>query len=261
MKKIVSGGWWVVGSRQRLRFIFVFFFLTATHDSPLTTHPLYAASPNRVVIRTSDGTLFSGSLEDKDGNLVMIKTDEGEDLNLPIEEITAINGAAPASFFKRFIPVIPESRFQTLAVSPNPNLRYTFKFLSNWHPSKLSNGFTFSGPDDDPRWEGFRFTVSLEAPLTLTGDQSYKAVLDRLTKAGSMVLSESYETVLGTPTLRTTEMAKGNFAVRALRQLRIVNGQKCLLEVSMSSLMKDKLNRPMAIALFEKVVGSIKFPK
>ena len=42
-------------------------------------NPSWAAAkpdPNRVLIRTSDGSLFKGSLEDKDGNLVTIKTDE-----------------------------------------------------------------------------------------------------------------------------------------------------------------------------------------
>ena len=216
---------------------------------------------DRVEIRTSDDSSFQGALEDKDGNLVTIKTDQGETLNLPMEEIRSINGIPPANFFKKFIPVIPESRFQTLDVSVKDKVRYAFKFLSSWNKSQLSNGYLFTGPEDDRRWEGYRFSVNLESPPASSGEITYKSVLEKITKGGTAVLSESYDTVHGAETLRTTEVMKGNFAARALRQIRTVNGEKCLLEISMSHQVKEKLNSPMAIALFEKVAGSIRFPR
>ena len=217
---------------------------------------------NHVVIRTSDDSVFRGSLEDKDGNLVTIRTENGEDLNLPVEEILSINGIAPSVFFKKFIPSIPDSLFSPAEISANSGkVRMLFKFLGAWNKSKIANGFLFAGPDDDRRWEGFRFMVTLESPpSSIKGEFSYKGILKKASDGGSAVLSESYQTVLGTETLRTTEVAKGNLASRTLRQLRVVNGEKCLLELILSHQMKEKLNQPMAIALFEKVVSSIQFP-
>ena len=217
------------------------------------------ARSNRVAIRTSDGTFFHGTLEDKDGGLVLIKTDDGEELNLPLEEIKTINGLSPASFFKKFMPVIPESLFQTMDVTVGGKVRYAFKFLSAWQPSKLSNGYVFSGPDDDPRWEGYSFAIYLESPSSIPGDFNYASILKKVASDGNTVLSESYDMTLGTQTLRTTEMNKGAVASRNLRQIRTVGGEKRLLEISLSHQVKEKLNRPLAISLFEKVVGSLKF--
>ncbi len=223
----------------------------------------FSASPdaNRMVIQMSDDSVFRGFFEDKDNTLLTIKTDGSEEINLPISEIRTINGAAPQTFFKKFIPIIPDSLFSPMEISVNKGKTLmTFKILSSWSQQKLANGYVFLGPDENRHWEGFRFNIKLESPPALQGDAAYSSVIKKLVEAGTQILSESYDTALGTRTLRTTEVAKGNLAGRALRQFRMVNGEKCLLELALYHQTKERLNEPRAIALFDKVLATIQFP-
>ncbi len=216
---------------------------------------------NRVVVRTSDEAVFKGTFEDKDNALLTIKTDDGEELNLPISEIRTINGTSPQVFFKKFIPAIPDSLFSAKEISVNKNkVRMTFRFFSAWNSQKLQNGFVFSGPDDDRRWEGFRFSVILESPPSIQGELTYPSLLKKITGTGAQILSENYDTFMATQTMRTTEIARGNYATRSLRQIRVVNGEKCILEVLIQHQSKEKLNQPIAIAAYDKMLASIQFP-
>src|SRR3989338_2669229 len=105
--------------------------------------PAERPSPNKAVIRTSDGTEFRGTLIDREDPLVTMRTADGEELHLPVDPIVSINGPAPQVYFKRFVPIIPENLFETLNVPANPRLQCSFSFLSNWSKSAHPSGFIF----------------------------------------------------------------------------------------------------------------------
>jgi hypothetical protein len=216
-------------------------------------------STNRVVIRTTDGTEFKGTLLDRDDPLVTFKTDEGEDLHLPIDDLVSINGQNPSGFLKRFVPVIPQSHLQNYEVSSNSKLRCSFDFLSSWSKAGHASGMAFAAPDEDRRWQGSKFYFILESPPKVTGELSYKSVLKKITDDGSSILNESYTAMGSTRTLLTMEVNKNGQASRSLWQIRNEKGQMCLLQISLIHMDKEKLELPIAGVLLDTVMSSVKF--
>ena len=219
-------------------------------------------SSNKVVIKTSDGTEFRGTLLEREDLLITFKTTDGEDIHLPVDELVSINGQAPAAYFKHFVPVIPESLFQIVEFSPNPKVRCSFNFLSNWAKSNLPSGLIFAAPDDDKKWEGSRLHFVLESPPKIAGDLSYQSVLKKIADAGSSVLNQSYGTVGSTRSLLTTEVNSNSGQVsKSIWQIRDENGEKCLLQVSLVRKDKEKLEQTLSDVILNGVANSVRFKK
>ena len=219
-----------------------------------------AGDVNVLTVRTSDGTVFKGSFREKDSTFLTLGAEDGSPLNLPLSEIRTVNGQPMAAFFKNFRPVIPDSQFESLEISVNQDkVKAKFKFLTSWVKSRLPDGYFLAGPDDDSRWEGFRISAKLESPSKVEGELTYEALIKRLSDGGNKIISQSFDNTLGVKTLRTTETLKGNQTARVLRQIRTVNGEKCVLELLLSHPSPERLNQHMVVSLFEKVAGSFRF--
>lgn len=212
-----------------------------------------------MVVRTSDGSVLKGSFLEKDAVFLSIRMEEGGDISLPLSEISAVNGQPPSVFFKKFRPALPDSLFEPLEISlKDGKARVGLKFLSAWNKTKLPNGYSFLGPEDDRRWEGFRVSVTLECPPPGAGEMTYPSVMKKVTDGGTKISSESYENIQGVRSLRTKEMRKGGQAALVLRQIRKAGEENCLIEITLSHAAPEKLTQLMAVALFEKVAASVK---
>ncbi len=214
-------------------------------------------SPNAVTIRTTDGSLFKGTLIDREESLIELQTNDDQ-VFLPLNEIVSINGQDPQNYFKRFSPVVVEKLFSTFDFTAGKKVTCSFRFYSNWDSVNQPNGISFVGPETDHKWNGYRFHFILESPPKLTGELNYPSVIKRIAGSGS-ILSESYEVIRGTRTLLTTETERAGFTSKSVWQILGEGGQSSLLKISISHQSKERLDLPIVNVLLNHVMRSLQF--
>ncbi|OGR82317.1 MAG: hypothetical protein A2636_01290 [Elusimicrobia bacterium RIFCSPHIGHO2_01_FULL_64_10] len=208
------------------------------------------------MVRTSDGSFLRGTILNREDGLLSLRTGDAETLLVPLEEVVSINGEVPERYFRRFVPVIPAEKFETVTVPVRPDLELRFRFPSDWARQSQAGGMLFTPPDSDPLWDGTRASLRVESPIQAGTPASLEAAADQLAASGAALSSRTREVVGSTSALVTAAMDRNGHYSRAFTQILGGAGATVFLQFTISHPSEERLHRPIASVLIKTVTRS-----